>query len=104
MCSVICEFVDDVFARKFRPSLKGRVLLKPSLGHKAFLPNPMRRIALAVSLVLASIALSGAGVLQQHYATFTPEQHASLDRISAYLNSIKTLKGGFEQIDPNGAV
>lgn len=64
----------------------------------------MRRIALAVSVMLASIALSGAGVMQQHYATFTPEQRASLGRISVYLNAIKTLKGGFEQIDPNGAV
>src|SRR5262249_28652211 len=37
-------------------------------------------------------------------ATFTSEQRAELTRLSAYLNSIRSLKGGFVQIDPNGTL
>jgi len=37
-------------------------------------------------------------------AAYSEADHAELDRASAYLNSIRTMKGGFVQIDPNGDV
>lgn len=36
--------------------------------------------------------------------TYSAADRAELDRVSAYLNSIRTMKGGFVQIDPNGDV
>jgi len=58
----------------------------------------MRRSAALLLLCLAAgpaLALPGA---------YKPADKAELDRISAYLNSIRTMKGGFVQIDPNGDV
>jgi outer membrane lipoprotein-sorting protein len=37
-------------------------------------------------------------------ASYSAADRAELDRVSAYLNSIRTMKGGFVQIDPNGDV
>jgi len=63
----------------------------------------MRRLAALIAIAIASVALSGAGhMATPHLATFTDAQRAALERVSAYLNSIRTLKGGFVQIDPNG--
>ena len=58
----------------------------------------MRRVAtfLALSL-LAGPAFAAPG-------TYKSADRAELDRVSAYLNSIKTMRGGFVQIDPNGDV
>ena len=65
----------------------------------------MRRAGLVVAICVASLALSGAGhTPPPRYATFTPEQRTELTRISAYLNGIRSLKGGFIQIDPNGTL
>lgn len=59
----------------------------------------MRRLALALTIgLLASQPLSAAP------GTYSAADRAELDRVSAYLNSIKTMKGGFIQIDPNGDV
>jgi len=62
----------------------------------------MRRTALVLCLALATTAANAAAVVTQHYATFTEEQRAELTKISDYLNSIRTLQGGFTQVDPNG--
>jgi outer membrane lipoprotein-sorting protein len=35
---------------------------------------------------------------------YSAADRVELDRVSAYLNSIRTMKGGFVQIDPNGDV
>jgi outer membrane lipoprotein-sorting protein len=59
----------------------------------------MRRFALTVLLILLGTAPSTAQLVQ-----FTPENRAELERIDAYLNSIRTMKGGFVQIDPDGQV
>jgi outer membrane lipoprotein-sorting protein len=65
----------------------------------------MRRIAVVIALAVASLALSGAGhAPPPRYATFTKEQRAELTRVSAYLNGIRSLKGSFVQIDPNGTL
>src|SRR5215471_19358469 len=65
----------------------------------------MRRVALIIAVAISSVALSGAGhAPPPHYATFNAEQRAELTRVSAYLNGIRSLKGGFVQIDPNGTI
>jgi outer membrane lipoprotein-sorting protein len=57
----------------------------------------MRRLILAVLFALAAAAPAQA-------AKWTAQQSADLDRVSAYLNSIKTMRGGFTQIGPQGQV
>lgn len=64
----------------------------------------MRRLARSLALALVSLAIVGAGQSPQRYASFTPEQRATLKQISDYLNGIRTLEGGFMQLDPNGGV
>jgi outer membrane lipoprotein-sorting protein len=72
----------------------------------------MRRIlttALAVAAVLAfagaaSAAQSNTQPKSKPAATFDATQKAELDKISAALNAIHTMKGGFVQIDPNGSL
>jgi outer membrane lipoprotein-sorting protein len=58
----------------------------------------MRRAVLCLFVsLLAAPAFAAPGM-------YKPADRAELDRISAYLNSIRTMKGGFVQIDPNGDV
>ncbi len=59
----------------------------------------MRRFALTVLLILSGTAPSMAQPVQ-----FTPENRAELERVNTYLNSIRTMKGSFVQIDPDGQV
>jgi outer membrane lipoprotein-sorting protein len=67
---------------------------------------PMRRISCLAVAVLAATFLTGAGqpAPQRLYQAFSEQQKADLDRISAYLNSVRTLKSGFVQIGPEGGV
>ena len=59
----------------------------------------MRRFALTfAAALLAAQPLFAAPI------TYSAADRAELDRVSAYLNSIRTMKGGFVQIDPNGDV
>ena len=60
----------------------------------------MRRLILAVLIALTGFAPAYAQ--QQRPAEWSAQQKADLDRVSAYLNSIKTMRGGFTQIDANG--
>jgi outer membrane lipoprotein-sorting protein len=64
----------------------------------------MRRFALAISAVFATILLTAAGqqAPQRLYRAYSEEQRADLDKVSAYLNSIRTLKSGFVQLGPEG--
>jgi len=57
----------------------------------------MHRFALALifGLLAAQSLMAAPG-------TYSAADRAELDRVSAYLNTIKTMKGGFVQIDPNG--
>jgi len=57
----------------------------------------MRRLILTLLFELAAMAPASA-------AKWTAQQSADLDRVSAYLNSIKTMRGGFTQIGPQGQV
>jgi outer membrane lipoprotein-sorting protein len=65
--------------------------------------HAMRSVAAVLACGMSILVLSGAGhAPPPRMAPFTPEQRAQLARLSGYLNSIHTLKGGFVQIDPNG--
>lgn len=59
----------------------------------------MRRFVLTALLIL-----SGALPATAQLVSLTPENRAELERVNAYLNSIRTLKGTFVQIDPDGQV
>jgi outer membrane lipoprotein-sorting protein len=61
----------------------------------------MRRLILALLLALAAIPIAHA---QRRPAQWSAEQAADLDRISAKLNAIHTMRGGFTQIGPQGQV
>jgi outer membrane lipoprotein-sorting protein len=58
----------------------------------------MRRLILALAVVFVSATTAGAA------AEFNASDAADLDKISAYLNGIKTMRGGFVQIGPQGQV
>ncbi|MEI9997032.1 MAG: outer-membrane lipoprotein carrier protein LolA [Rhizomicrobium sp.] len=65
----------------------------------------MRRFLLAVLIAAASPLLMGAGqVAPQRHLDLSEADRAELDAVSAYLNGIATLKGGFMQLDPSGNV
>jgi outer membrane lipoprotein-sorting protein len=63
----------------------------------------MRRIARFLVLILAAGFAAGAGQpAPPRHIEFSQADRADLDRISAYLNSIRTMQGDFVQIGPNG--
>jgi outer membrane lipoprotein-sorting protein len=73
----------------------------------------MRRIFTAVYLAAAALSLAAPALAAPAMAapaattvkaSFNTEQKQALDRISAALNAIHTMKGGFVQIDPNGGL
>jgi outer membrane lipoprotein-sorting protein len=64
----------------------------------------MRRLTTIAATLFAVVALTGAGqqAPQRMYQSFSDQQKADLDRISAYLNGIHTLRSGFLQVSPEG--
>lgn len=65
----------------------------------------MRRLVFAFIASLTSILLGAAGHAPVPQLTqFSDEQKAALDRVSDYLNSVRTLRGAFTQIDPDGSI
>jgi outer membrane lipoprotein-sorting protein len=65
----------------------------------------MRRLLLSALVALSAIGLTGAGQpAPARTPSFDNAEKADLDRISAYLNSIKTMQGTFTQIDGNGGL
>ncbi len=62
----------------------------------------MRRLAVLL-VVFAAVLLGGAGQAPPpRLLQFSDLDKADLDRVSAYLNSIRSLRGDFTQIGPNG--
>lgn len=57
----------------------------------------MRRLIFSLLLVFAATCAASA-------RTWTDQQKADLDRVSDYLNSIRTMRGGFTQIGPQGQI
>ena len=64
----------------------------------------MRRLLLLLPAALSLVLFIGAGqqAPQRMYQAYSSEQIAQLDRISAYMNSIHTLRSNFVQIGPDG--
>src|SRR5690242_526349 len=64
----------------------------------------MRRILPVIAASLSLLCLTGAGqpAPQRLYQAYSAEEKAILDKVSASLNSIRTLKSAFVQIAPNG--
>lgn len=64
----------------------------------------MRRFRLLLTAALSVFCLTGAGqtVPQRLYQAYSAQEKAQLDRISAYLNGIRTLRSEFVQIGPEG--
>ncbi len=66
----------------------------------------MRRFALCLAAALSVALLGGAGqqTPQRLYQAYGDQEKADLDKISAYLNAIHSLKASFTQIGPEGGV
>ncbi|HEY0282006.1 MAG TPA: outer-membrane lipoprotein carrier protein LolA [Rhizomicrobium sp.] len=65
----------------------------------------MRRLANLVLIALLATGLGGAGQpAPKRLIEFSETGRADLDRVSAYLNSIRTLRGDFVQIGPDGQI
>ena len=63
----------------------------------------MRRFLQILVLAVAAVATVGAAPPPRH-VEFSEADRADLDKVSAYLNSIRSLEGGFVQIGPNGEI
>jgi outer membrane lipoprotein-sorting protein len=65
----------------------------------------MRHLAKFLVIALLAAGLGGAGQPPPpRLIEFSDADRADLDRVSAYLNSIRTLQGDFVQIDPDGQI
>jgi outer membrane lipoprotein-sorting protein len=64
----------------------------------------MRRLPLCFTAVLSIFLLGGAGqqAPQRLYQAYSDSEAADLDKVSAYLNAIRSLKADFIQIGPDG--
>jgi len=64
----------------------------------------MRRLLPLLPAALSLVLFVGAGqqAPQRMYQAYSAEQVAQLDKISAYMNSIHTLRSNFVQIGPDG--
>ena len=58
--------------------------------------------ALALSVFFASVVGTSAIAAAAKTISLSPEQAESINKISAYMNSFKTLQGEFTQISPEG--
>jgi outer membrane lipoprotein-sorting protein len=66
----------------------------------------MRRLSLCLVAALSIAVLGGAGqqAPQRLYQAYSDQEKADLDKISAYLNSIHSLRAEFVQIGPEGGI
>ena len=66
----------------------------------------MRRFSLCLAVLVSTALLGGAGqpAPQRLYQAYSDEEKADLDKVSAYLNGIKSLKANFIQIGPDGGM
>lgn len=64
----------------------------------------MRRLSLCLAALVSVALLGGAGqpAPPRLYQAYSDQEKADLDKISAYLNGIKSLKASFVQVGPDG--
>ena len=68
---------------------------------KADLSPIMRRLAILAAFAAVTL-LGAAGPPPRYPGTYSEAEAADLDKLSAYLNSIHTLKSNFVQLSPEG--
>ena len=66
----------------------------------------MRRLSLCLTAIVCAALLGGAGqqAPQRQNRSYSDQEKADLDKISAYLNGIKSLKASFVQVGPEGGM
>src|SRR6185503_4038943 len=66
----------------------------------------MRRYAICLAAFVSTVLLGGAGqpAPQRLYQAYSDQEKADLDKISTYLNGMKTLKAGVVQVGPDGGM
>jgi outer membrane lipoprotein-sorting protein len=66
----------------------------------------MRRFSLCFAVLVCTALLGGAGqqAPQRLYQAYSDQEKADLDKVSAYLNGIRSLKAGFVQLGPDGGI
>jgi outer membrane lipoprotein-sorting protein len=66
----------------------------------------MRRISLCLAALVSVALLGGAGqpAPPRLYQAYSDQEKADLDKVSAYLNGIKSLKASFVQVGPDGGL
>jgi outer membrane lipoprotein-sorting protein len=66
----------------------------------------MRRLPLCLAALVSALLLGGAGqqAPQRQNRAYSDQEKADLDKISAYLNAIKSLKANFVQVGPEGGM
>lgn len=66
----------------------------------------MRRLSLCLAALVSVALLGGAGqpAPPRLYQAYSDQEKADLDKISAYLNGIKSLKASFVQVGPDGGM
>ena len=66
----------------------------------------MRRFSLCLAALISVALLGGAGqpAPQRLYQAYSDQEKADLDKVSAYLNGIKSLKANFVQLGPDGGM
>jgi outer membrane lipoprotein-sorting protein len=64
----------------------------------------MHRLSICLAVLVSTALLGGAGqpAPQRLYQAYSDAEKADLDKVSAYLNGIKSLKANFVQIGPDG--
>jgi len=66
----------------------------------------MRRVSLCLFVLASAALLGGAGqrAPQRLYQAYSDAEKADLDKVSAYLNGMKSLKANFIQLGPDGGM
>ena len=66
----------------------------------------MHRTPFCLAILVSAVLLGGAGqpAPQRLYQAYSDEQKADLDKVSTYLNGIKSLKANFVQVGPDGGM
>ena len=66
----------------------------------------MRRLSLCLTALVCAALLGGAGqqAPQRQNRAYSGQEKADLDKVSAYLNGIKSLKASFVQVGPEGGM